>query len=81
MERSRYRSPTLVRDLLAAFVLIVLLVGLVAWAVYNANYAAARTAYGGRRMTRSEAEAIRGKHFMLDRLPDSEFLPEPQAAE
>lgn len=50
---------------------------------YKAEYEATKTAYGGgERWTRSAAEAhcheLGRSTFLLDRVPDSEFLPEPR---
>ncbi len=61
------------RSLLALIALVACLFGLVRTASHAAYYAAAESAYGGRRYTREEAEVIRGEN--LDILPDSEFLP------
>jgi hypothetical protein len=65
----RYRLTSL----FALIALAACLFGLVRVVVNASRYAAAEAAYGGRRYTREEAEAIRGEN--LDFLPDSEFLP------
>ena len=49
------------------------------------QYDMVRTSYGGRRMTRAEAEELAAKNYrwyqyLLSKVPDREFLPEVQSA-
>ena len=62
-------------------VLVFVFCALFALAIVNAQHVMVRTAYGGQRMTRSEANELaadgwRWHRFLLSRLKDSEFLPE-----
>jgi hypothetical protein len=74
-KRKRVRATVLLCGLALAFC------ALFAWAIVNAQYEMVRSAYGGQRMKRSEADELAANgwqwhRFLLSRLPDSEFLPE-----
>jgi hypothetical protein len=81
MESDAPKTRSTMRDLLAVLAAIFLVLAvLTLWGAYSAQYAMARSAYGGQRMTRLQAEALAANgnaanRFMLSRLPDSEFLP------
>jgi hypothetical protein len=71
------------RALLVILVVLGALAAIVGRGVYKAKYEMTKTAYGGgERWTRSAADAHCREHgrstFLLDRMPDSEFLPEPR---
>lgn len=67
-----YRQELRLWRLFALMTLVGCLIGLVRAILEESRYAAAQSAYGGRRFTRHEAESIRGER--MDMLPDSEFL-------
>jgi hypothetical protein len=67
------RRPFRLWQLLALIALVGCLFALGRAAIHAARYAAAQSAYGGRRFTRGQAESLRGDKSP-DILPDSEFL-------
>lgn len=65
----------------AMLVVVVLIASVVVFSsIQKVRYEMVRTAYGGQRMTRTAAQAIRNDR-RVDWLPDSEFLPEPRRAD
>jgi hypothetical protein len=62
------------RMLLLAIALISVDAGICRLLERAQRYVAVRDLYGGRRMTRAEAVALRGDEKSVNLLPDSEFL-------
>lgn len=81
MGANRPESRIVTRVLAVVVTAVVVL--LVVVLVYNTRYGVVRRNVGGRKMTRAQARALASEfevrgidRFILNRLPDSEFLPE-----